>query len=69
MGIRNSGSFSYTLSYKDRIAFCVITNKQSLVVVCFAVLQRLGLGVDECCARISMNENLYMTWIGKIAKI
>lgn len=46
-----------------------MAQKQSLVGVCFAGLQRLGADADEGYARIGFNEMLYLTWMGLAAKI
>lgn len=41
-----------------------MAQKQSLVGVCFAGLQRLGADADEGFARIGMSEELYFDWMG-----
>lgn len=46
-----------------------MAQKQSLLGVCFAGLQRLGADADEGYARIGINEMLYLTWLGLAAKI
>ena len=48
-----------------------MAQKQSLVGVCFAGLQRLGADADEGFARIGICEMLYLTWMGMmvLAKI
>lgn len=46
-----------------------MAEKQSLVGVCFAALQRLGADADEGFARIGISEMLYLTWMGVSAKI
>lgn len=46
-----------------------MAEKQSLVGVCFAGLQRLGADADEGFVRIGMSEMLYLTWMGMAAKI
>jgi len=46
-----------------------MAKKQSLVGVCFAGLQRLGVDADEGFARICINEMLYLTCMGMAAKI
>ena len=46
-----------------------MAQKQSLVGVCFAGLQKLGADADVGFARIGMSEMLYFTWLGMAAKI
>lgn len=46
-----------------------MANKQSLIGVCFAGLQRLGADADEGFARIGMSEMQYLTWMGVTANI
>lgn len=46
-----------------------MAEKQSLVGVCFAGLQRLGADADEGFARIGISEMLYLTWMGMAVKI
>ena len=46
-----------------------MAQKQSLVGVCFAALQRLGANADEGFDRIGMSEMVYLTWMGMAAKI
>lgn len=46
-----------------------MANKQSLIGICFAALQRLGADADGGFARIGISEMLYLTWMGMTAKI
>lgn len=46
-----------------------MAQKQSLIGVCFAGIQRLGADADEGFTRIGMGEMLYLTWMGMTAKI
>lgn len=46
-----------------------MAEKQSLIGVCFAALQRLGADADEGFTRIGMSEMLYLTWMGMAVKI
>lgn len=46
-----------------------IAEKQSLVGVCFAALQRLGGDADDGFERIGMSEMLYLQWMGAAARV
>lgn len=46
-----------------------MADKQSLIGICFAGLQRLGANVDDGFEKIGMSEDLYFDWIGTVATI
>lgn len=56
-------------SQKEWKALYDMAEKQSLIGVCFAALQKLGADADEGFARIGMSEMLYLTWMGMAVKI
>lgn len=69
VAIGNQNCLSRQLLGKEWNALYNMAQKQSLVGVCFAALQKLGADADEGFARIGMSEMLYLTWMGMAAKI
>ena len=69
VAIGTKDSLSHIPSNKEWKALYGMAQKQSLVGVCFAGLQRLGADADEGFARIGMSEEPYLTWMGMTAKI
>lgn len=69
VAIGNQDCLSRLPSNKEWITLYHIAQKQSLIGVCFAALQRLGADAEEGFSRIGMSEMLYLTWMGLAAKI
>lgn len=69
VAIGNQSSLSQLPDAKEWGKIYSIAEKQGLVGICFAGLQRLGADADEGFARIGMSEMLYLTWMGMAAGI
>lgn len=69
VAIGNADSLSHLPSNNEWKALFDKAEKQSLVGVCFIALQKLGADADEGYTRIGMSEILYLTWMGRAAKI
>ena len=69
VSIGAAGCLSRTPSEAEWGKLYKLAQKQSLVGVCFAGLQKLGADADEGFARIGMSEMQYLTWMGMAAKI
>lgn len=69
VAIGTQNALSRLPSSGDWVQLYNMAQKQSLIGVCFAALQKLGADADEGFARIGMNEMLYLTWMGMAAKI
>lgn len=69
VAIGTQNTLSRLPSSADWVQLYNMAQKQSLIGVCFAALQKLGADADEGFARIGMNEMLYLTWMGMAAKI
>lgn len=69
VAIGTQDSLSRLPSQKEWKVLYDMAQKQSLIGVCFAALQRLGADSDEGFARIGMSEILYLTWVGMAATI
>lgn len=69
VAIGTQNALSRLPSSDDWMQLYNMAQKQSLIGVCFAALQKLGADADEGFARIGMNEMLYLTWMGMAAKI
>ena len=67
LGIRES--LSCTPTEKEWERLYKLARKQSVVGICFAGLQRLGANLNGGFANIGISNQLYLTWIGKVAKI
>lgn len=69
ISIGRQSVFSRIPSKQEWSALYQIANKQSLIGVCFAGLQRLGANADDGFANIGLDEMQYLTWMGLAAKI
>lgn len=69
VAIGAADSLSHIPSNKEWKALYGMVQKQSLVGVCFAGLQRLGADAYGGFSRIGIDEMLYLTWMGMAAKI
>lgn len=69
VAIGNADKLSRTPSVKEWQALYHIAEKQSLIGVCFAGLQRLGADSDDGFNRIGMMEYQYLVWMGMAGKI
>ncbi len=69
VAIGNQSSLSRLPKNQEWGNIYTIAEKQGLVGICFAGLQRLGADADEGFVRIGMSEMLYLTWMGMAAGI
>lgn len=69
VAISTQNALSRLPSSGDWVQLYNMAQKQSLIGVCFAGIQRLGADADEGFTRIGMGEMLYLTWMGMAAKI
>lgn len=69
VALGNADSLSRMPNGKEWQLLFDIANKQSLIGICFAGIQRLGADADEGFARVGLSEMLYFTWMGLAYKI